>query len=198
MLLSYSTGSYVGYNLANKVSTTGDATISGNLDVGKVLTLKRIPGVYDTTPLVIINDSPGGATVATYTSTASNQGCVSFWTTIASTTPWVTGFMWGGPNEFIIKSGSNGLTLKPTGDAVIRGNLESQRLTINKPSNVYDIPLQIINNNQNWFVASLESTIAEGGCLMQWITPASSTYWWSGVWGTNTNGFKIWFNYKGL
>ena len=34
MLLSYSTGSYVDYNLANKVSTTGDASISGNLDVG--------------------------------------------------------------------------------------------------------------------------------------------------------------------
>ena len=34
MLLSYSTGSYVDYNLANEVSTTGDATISGNLDVG--------------------------------------------------------------------------------------------------------------------------------------------------------------------
>ena len=35
MLLSYSTGSYVGYNLANKVSTTGGASISGNLDVGQ-------------------------------------------------------------------------------------------------------------------------------------------------------------------
>ena len=35
MLLSYSTGSYVDYNLANKVSTTGDASISGNLDVGQ-------------------------------------------------------------------------------------------------------------------------------------------------------------------
>ena len=46
MLLSYSTGSYVGYNfytktdtgnlLTDKVSTTGDATINGNLDVGSV------------------------------------------------------------------------------------------------------------------------------------------------------------------
>ena len=44
MLLSFSTGSYIDYNfytktdtdnlLANEVSTTGDATISGNLDVG--------------------------------------------------------------------------------------------------------------------------------------------------------------------
>ena len=85
-----------------------------------------------------------------------------------------------------------------TGDATISGNLESQRLAINKPSNDDDIPLQTINNNQNWFVASLESTTSDGGCLMQWITPASSTHWWSGVWGTNTNEFNIWFNYKGL
>ena len=47
-------------------------------------------------------------------------------------------------------------------------------------------------------MASFESTIAEDGCLMQWITPASSTYWWSGVWGANTNEFNIWFNHKGL
>ena len=33
---------------------------------------------------------------------------------------------------------------------------------------------------------------------MQWMTPASSTYWWSGVWGTSTNEFNMWFNYKGL
>ena len=33
---------------------------------------------------------------------------------------------------------------------------------------------------------------------MQWVTLASSTHWWSGVWGTNTNEFNIWFNYKGL
>ena len=55
-----------------------------------------------------------------------------------------------------------------------------------------------MNNNQNWFVASLESTVADDGCLMQWMTPASSSYWWSGVWGTNTNEFNIWLNYKGL
>jgi hypothetical protein len=101
-----------------------DTTISGNLGVDKVLTLKRVPSVSDTTPLVIINESPGGATVATYTSTASNQGCVSFWTTTASTTPWMTGVMWGGSNECVIKTDSNGLTLKPNGDTTISGNLD--------------------------------------------------------------------------
>ena len=79
----------------------GDTT-SGHIDVGKIVTLKRITGVSDTTPLVIINDSSGGATVATYTSTASNQGCVFLHTTAASSTPRMTGVMWGGLNEFVI------------------------------------------------------------------------------------------------
>ena len=106
------------------VNQNGNTTISEKLDVGKVLTLKRIPGVSDTTPLVIINDSPGGATVATYTSPASNQGCVSFWTTAASSTPWVTGVMWGGLNEFVIWRNNIGLTIKPTGDTTISGHLD--------------------------------------------------------------------------
>ena len=110
----------------SKVNMYKDTAISGNLDVGKVLTLKRIPGVSDTTPLVIIHDSPGGATVATYTSTASNQGCVSFWATAASTTPWMTGVNWGVSNEFAIWNGYNniGLTLKPTGGTAISGKLD--------------------------------------------------------------------------
>ena len=34
------------------------------------------------------------------------------------------GVMWGGSNEFVIKSGSNGLTPKPTGNTSISGNLD--------------------------------------------------------------------------
>ena len=39
----------------------------------------------------------------------------------------MTGVMWGGPNEFVMWYGYNGigLTLKPTGDAVISGNLDA-------------------------------------------------------------------------
>ena len=36
-----------------------------------------------------------------------------------------------------------------TGDASISGNLEAQRLTLNKPSNDSETPLKITNNNQN-------------------------------------------------
>ena len=76
--------------------------------------------------------------------------------------------------------------------------MEPQSLTINKPSHDDDIPFKIIHKNQSWEVASLGSTIAGDGYLMRWMTPASSTHWWSGVWGTDVNGFNTWFNHKGL
>ena len=60
--------------------------------------------------------------------------CISFntiWTrfvncfiTAQSPSAWESGVNWGGANEFIITSGSNGFTLKPTGDAAISGNLD--------------------------------------------------------------------------
>ena len=99
-----------------------DTAISGNLEVDKVLTLKRIPGVSDTSLLVIINDSPGGGTGVVYQSTASGQGFSIVYIIAQSSVAWVEGVNWGGANEFIIKSGSNGLTLKPNGSAALSGN----------------------------------------------------------------------------
>ena len=103
-----------------------DTTVSGNLDVGKVLTLKRVPGISDTTLLTIISESHSGASLASYTSTASNQGCVFLHTTAASSTPWMTGVIRGGLSELVTWHGYNniGLTLKPTGDAAMSRNLE--------------------------------------------------------------------------
>ena len=60
------------------------------------------------------------------------------------------------------------------------------------------MPLHIINNNQSWTAASLESTTAGDGCLMQWATPASSSQWLQGVWGSNTNEFVIKSGSNGL
>ena len=71
MLLSYSTGSYVDFNfynktdtdylLANKVSTTGDATISGTLDVQRL-------SITNTTsrPIEINNTMHNGHTLWQY------------------------------------------------------------------------------------------------------------------------------------
>ena len=88
------------------------------------MTLQKVPGVSGTSPPTIINESPGGGTCVVYQPTASDQGFLIAYTTAQSSVAWVEGVNWGGSNEFIIKSGSNGLTLKPTGDAVISGNLD--------------------------------------------------------------------------
>ena len=108
----------------NNVNIYKDTAISGNLDVGKVLTLKRIPGVSDTQPLNIINESPGGATGISYQPTASGQCFLINYTTAQSAAGWAESVNWGSSNEFIIKSGSKGLTIKPTGDTTISGKLD--------------------------------------------------------------------------
>ena len=110
----------------SKVSAYRDTAISGNLEISKALAFKRVPGISGTTHLTIINESLSGASIAPYTSTASNQGCVFLHTAAASPTPWMTGVIWGGLNEFVIRYGYNtfGLTLEPTGDAAITGNLD--------------------------------------------------------------------------
>ena len=122
MLLSYSTGSYVDYNLANKVSTTGDASISWNLDVSKALNSQRHPTESDTILLVIINTSSSGAGfIGKNVSTV--KGCWFDYLTGASSTSWWQGIS-SGSNEFVIKTGSNGLTIQSNGDTTISGNLD--------------------------------------------------------------------------
>ena len=195
-LLSYSTGSYVGYNfhtktgtdnlLADKSTNIGDISLPGMLDIGT--------SGY-TSSRIICNVYIGG-----YTGYAELRAANSYDMFInLSTTRTDGGWMYfKNNNDNYVQLSNSGNKVNIYKDAAISGNLEPQRLTINKPSNDNDMPLQIINNNQSWFVASFENTIAEGGCLMQWIAPASSTYWWGGVWGANTNEFNTWFNYKGL
>ena len=93
--------------------------ISGSVEVGEVLTLKRIPGIPDTSPLVIINGSPGGGTGVVYQSTASGQGVLIAYMAAQSSAAWGEGVNLGGLSDYIIKSGSNGMTIKPTGDTTI-------------------------------------------------------------------------------
>ena len=118
----------------SKSDSVCNVLTDGNLDVGKVLTLKRIPAVSDTTPLVIINESAGGATGAIFQSTASGQGSLINYTTAQGAVGWTEGVDWGSLNEFIIKSGSNGLTSQSNGDTTISGTLGVQKLSITNTS----------------------------------------------------------------
>ena len=52
-------------------------------------------------------------------------------------------------------------------DTAISGILNAQRLTLNKPSNDSETPVEIISNSQNWEVMALESTVAGDGCFQK-------------------------------
>ena len=106
------------------VYPNGDTTIAGNLEITKVLTLKEIPGVSDTSPLTITNESPGGSTGVVYQSTSPGQDFMIAYVTAQSSVAREEGVNLGGASNCVIKSGSNGLTLKTTGDAVISGYLD--------------------------------------------------------------------------
>ena len=196
MLLSYSTGFYVDFNfctktetdtyLADKLINIGDIELPGWLDIGT--------SGY-TNSRIRCNADIGGYTGFAELRAASSYDMLLNLNTTRTDGGWMY-FKINNDDHIQLSSSDNKVNIYK--DTTISGNLESQRLAINEPSNDDDIPLQIINNNQNWFVASLESTIAGDGCLMQWMTPASSTYWWSGAWGTNVNEFNIWFDYQGL
>ena len=70
---------------------------------------------------------------------------------------------------------------------------------INLTNAVWDnFPLAITNTGTNWFQGEYIATDNGVGCLFRYRTSGSSTYWWSGVWGSNTIDFNIWFNYQGL
>ena len=106
------------------VNQNGATTISGNFDVGKVLISQRITGVTDTPPLKVNNSSNNGWTVGQFESTLNNIGCLVEYKMSASSTSWWTG-VWGtNTTEFKILFNYKGLTIKPTGDAVISGNLD--------------------------------------------------------------------------
>ena len=75
-------------------------------------------------------------------------------------------------------------------DTTISGHLDAQRLTLNKPSNDSETPLKLTNNNPNWEVMALESTIAGDGCLQSFKTAQSPIVRNTGVWNQNQYGIR--------
>ena len=164
--------SYMGLSTTNNITLYEDTTISGNLDAGKVLTLKIVPGVSDTSPLTIINESLGGGTGVVYQSTASGQGFNIAYMTAQSSVAWVEGVNWVVQTSLrIIKSGSNGLTLEPTGDAVLSGHLDVSVSNPRTPIKAYStmdgytsyIELEAKWNSQGYL--NFESNRSGANCL---------------------------------
>ena len=88
-------------------------------------------------------------------------------------------------------------------DAPISGNLDVGGIMNTTQINITNVdpnnyPLVITNNGGNWFQGEYMATANDVGCLFRYKTGGSSSYWWTGVWGANTNEFNIWYNYQGL
>ena len=85
----------------------------------KFFNLQRHPTESDTIPLVITNTSSSGSGfIRKFVSTV--KGCLFEYLTSASSTSWWQGVL-SGSNELVIKTGSNGLTIKSDGSAALSG-----------------------------------------------------------------------------
>ena len=83
-----------------------------------------------------------------------------------------------------------------SGDLEVGGIMHTTKMDLtNEPT---QFPLAITNTGANWFQGEYIATANEVGCLFRYKTSGSSTYWWSGVWGSNTDDFNMWFTFKGL
>ena len=70
-------------------------------------------------------------------------------------------------------------------------NTPNLDLTDNDPTK---FPLAVTTDGGNWFQGEYIANANNVGCLFRYKTSVSPTCWWSGVWGSNLNGFNIWFN----
>ena len=160
--------------LADKVSNTGDIPLPGMLDIGtSAYTKSRIRR----------NAEIGG-----YTGYAELQAANSYDMFLnLSATRTDGGLMYFQINggSYMQLPGSDG-KVNVYKDASINSNLNVSKT------------LNLTSSTNGWFVGRYESTSNEAGVLFEYDTPASSTSWWQGVWGANTNGFNIWYNYQGL
>uniref|UniRef100_UPI004049C80D tail fiber domain-containing protein n=1 Tax=Flavobacterium sp. TaxID=239 RepID=UPI004049C80D len=171
--------------LANKVSTTGDVSISGNLEaVGRIL--------IDGSHLYV---QPKSTT--SFETLIFDQ---SFSTAFGSDSHGVNVFgRQGGDShlKFYNSRSNSNCNVLIDGNLDVGGGISTTNLNLTN-SEQYIFLLVISNNGGNWFQGEYLANNANVGCLFRYKTSASTNYWWSGVWGSNINEFKIWFDYKGL
>ena len=201
VLLYYSTGSYVGYNfytkpetdtlLADKVTNIYDSGLPGMLDIGTSgYTNSRIRCNAE------LNGYTGYAGLRAYSSYDMHLDL--------STARTDGGWMYFKINngDYIQVSGCDDKVNMYT-DTAISGNsdvcgiMNTTRINL-KNDDQNSFPLAITNTGANWFHGEYVATANKVGCLFRYKTSGSSTYWWSGVWGANTNDFNTCFKYKGL
>ena len=127
-------------------------SLPGHLDIGTTYTSSRIR----------CNAELGGYTGYAELKAESSYGMFLNLSTTRTDGGWM--YFKINNDDYIQLSGS-GNKVNIYKDTAASGNLDSQRLTLSKPSNDSDTPVNITDNNQNWEVMALESTVAGDGCL---------------------------------
>ena len=141
-----------------------------NQSYGEINPKLRINGGLEASvenPLYVTNSTTHTNywTLATFHQLMANSGSWIQFSRDGTSNTWQTGM--SSDNSYVIRVSdvTTCLTVNQNGNTTISGNLDAQRLTLNKPSNDSVTPLKITNNNQNCEVFALESTIAGDGCL---------------------------------
>ena len=109
------------------------------------------------------------------------------------TDTWQTGI--DSDNPYVVRASDATICLNPNGNVALTGNLSvggiMNTTKMNLTNDVWDnFPLVITNTGDNLFQGEYIATANEVGCLFSYKTSGSSPYWWSGVWGSNTNDFN--------
>ena len=166
-----------------------------NQSYGEINSKLRINGGLEASvenPLYVTNSTTHTNywTPATFHQLIANSGSWIQFSREGITDTWQTGI--NSDNLYVIKASdaTNVVTVNQNGNTTISGNSDAQRLTLNKPSNDHETPLKIFNNNQNWEVIALESTIAGDGCLQNFKTAQSPIVWNTGAWNQNVYGIR--------
>ena len=188
-----STGPYVDYNLANKVPTTGDATISGTLTVQRL-------SITNTSarPIEINNTMHNGPYLVAISQNHSSNDLLFALRCLPLNQLWCFGVATS--NQYIIShENSTKLSIQPNGNATISGNLDVSKVSNlqRHPTESDTIPLVITTTSSSGagFMGKCVPTVKV--CLFNCITNASSSSWWQGV-VSGLNEFVIKTGSKGL
>ena len=163
--------------LACKIYNIGGVSLPGMLDIGTTYTNSRIR----------CNAEVGGHTGYAELKAA---GSWDMFLNLQTTYPNGGWMYFKINNDSYMQLSASDNKLNRYKDTTISGNLDAQRITLNKPSNDNEIPLKIINNSQSWEVIAIKNTFAGDGCIQIVKTPQSPTVWNTGVWHQNQYGIR--------
>ena len=169
--------------LADKVSNIGDISLPGMLDIGT--------STY-TDSRTRCNAEVGGYTGYAELKAASSYDMFVNLSTTRTDGGWMY-FKINNDDHVQLSSSDNKLNIHKdttSGNFDVDGIMRTTGIKLT--TDVWDnFPLVITSNGDNWFQGGYKANADNAGCLFRYKTSGSSSYWWSGVLGSNTNDFNI-------